>query len=94
MPLTVPRAAARKKLRSEKYTTNAGLLNKTRSSGGCVGSGTIQNTAISTAPPAHSNNTAPSGARMTTDSEAIWNNEPRMFEVMNVLVGEDVQQRS
>lgn len=116
MPLTVTRATARKNPRSEKYTMNAGLLNKTRkSSRECVGSGTIPNTAISTAPPAmrmvptiihaentsprrrrakkafHSSDTAPSGARMTTGSEAIWNNEPRMFEDMNMPVVERVQ---
>ena len=52
-PLTVTRATARKNPRSEKYTMNVGLLNKTRrSSRECVGSGTIPNTAISTAPPA------------------------------------------
>ena len=91
---------------------NAGLLNKTRrSSRECVGSGTIPNTAISTAPPAmrmvprsiqaentsprsrrakkafHSSDTAPSGARMTTGSEAIWNSEPRMFEDMKMPIG-------
>ena len=116
-PLTMPRATARKNPRSEKYTTNAGLLNKTsRSSRECVGSGTIPNIAISTAPPAmrivprtiqaentsprsrrakkafHNNDTAPSGARMTTGSDAIWNSEPRMFEDMNMPIAEGVQQ--
>jgi len=113
--LTVTRATARKNPRSEKYTMNAGRLNKTRrSSREWVGSGTIPNTAISTAPPAmrmvpriiqaentsprrrrakkafHSSDTAPRGARMTTGSEAIWNSEPRMFEVMNMPVAEGV----
>ena len=115
-PLTIIRATATKNPRSEKYTMNAGLLNKTRrSSRECVGSGTIPNTAISTAPPAmrmvprsiqaentsprsrrakkafHSSDTAPSGARMTTGSEAIWNSEPRMFEDMNMPIGGGVQ---
>ena len=113
--LTVTRATATKNPRSEKYTMNAGLLNSTRrSSRECVGSGTIPNTAISTAPPAmrkvpriiqaentsprsrrakkafHSNDTAPSGARMTTGSEAIWNSEPRMFDDMNIPTAEGV----
>jgi len=95
---------------------NAGLLNKTRrSSRECVGSGTIPNTAISTAPPAmrmvprsiqalntspssrrakkafHSSDTAPSGARMTTGSEAIWNSEPKMFEDIKTPIGDGVQ---
>ena len=89
--------------------TNAGLLNNTRrSSTERVGSGTIPNIAIKTAPPAmrivpsiiqaenrsprsrrakkafDSNDTAPSGARMTTGNDAIWNSDPRMFEDMNM----------
>jgi len=116
-PLTITRATPRKNPRSEKYTTNAGLLNKTsRSSRECVGSGTIPNIAISTAPPAmrmvprtiqaentsprsrrakkafHNSDTAPSGARMTTGSDAIWNSEPKMFENMYMPTAEDVQQ--
>lgn len=106
---TMMRPTPRKNPRSEKYITNAGLLNKMRrSSRERVGSGTMPNSAIRTAPPAmrmvpriiqpenksprsrrakkafHSNDTAPSGARITTGSEAIWNSEPRMFEVMNM----------
>lgn len=75
-----------------------------RSSSEWVGSGTMPNIAIRTAPPAirkvpkiiqrenmsprikhakkafHRRETAPRGARMTTGSEAIWNNEPSMLE--------------
>jgi hypothetical protein len=29
--------------------------------------------------------TAPSGARITTGNEAIWNTEPRMLEVMKMV---------
>lgn len=81
---------------NEKYTMNAGRLkSSSRSSNECEGSGTIPNSAISTAPPAihrvlmiihgektsprislaknafHKRETAPSGASMTTGSEAI-----------------------
>ena len=40
----------------------------------------------------HNNDTAPSGARITTGSEAIWNKEPRMFEDMNIPAKQYVQQ--
>jgi len=32
----------------------------------------------------HRRETAPSGARMTTGSEASWNNEPRKLEEMKI----------
>jgi TFIIF-interacting CTD phosphatase-like protein len=92
-----------------KYATNVVRLNKrSKSSRECVLSGTIPNTAISTAPVEtkrvprtmyfenksprinlaknafHNNDTAPSGARITTGSEAIWKREPRMLEEMNM----------
>lgn len=35
----------------------------------------------------HSSETAPSGARMTTGSDAIWKIEPRMLEVKNIAEG-------
>lgn len=88
---------------------NVGLLNSSkRSSKERVGSGTMPNTAIKTAPPAiqsvlrtihgentsprmrrakkafHRSDTAPSGARMTTGSEAIWNMDPKRFEDMKI----------
>ena len=94
--LTITRATVVNKPRSEKYTMKAGRLNNLRrSSNECVGSGTMPNSAMRTAPPAmhrvlstiHGENTsprmslaknafqrsdtAPSGAKITTGSEAI-----------------------
>jgi hypothetical protein len=78
-----------------KCATNAERENITsRSSSEWAHSGTMSNIAMRTAPPAmrrvprmkqamnvfHRRETAPSGARMTTGSEPIWNSEPRTLE--------------
>jgi hypothetical protein len=34
----------------------------------------------------HKRETAPSGARMTTGRDAIWNNDPRILEEMKMTV--------
>lgn len=66
--LTIARATKVKTPSKEKYTMKAGRLNSARrSSNECVGSGTIQNSAMRTAPPAmhsvlitiHGENTSP-----------------------------------
>ncbi len=87
----------------------AGRLNSSnRSSTERVGSGTIPNIAMRTAPPAmhkvlmtiqgektsprirraknafHRRDTAPSGARITTGRDAIWNTEPKRLEDMKM----------
>lgn len=95
--------------RIEKYTTNVGRLKRSRrSSRERVGSGTMPNTAMRTAPPAirmvpriihgektsprmkraknafHRRDTAPRGARITTGSDAIWTNDPKILEEMKM----------